>query len=173
MIAKGYNATGVQDLANAAGIPKGSFYNYFDSKEFFLKEALLFYYNQMSNSQFDILKDKNSSAKERLTKFFYYSIEMCDLKVGCFLGNITQEICGISENIQNITNTIQQEIMYEIKQILDECILNKEISSEIESEVLSEFIYMSWQGALLRVKASRNKDTLDNFYKILNEVLLK
>ena len=37
---KGYNATGVQEIANAAGIPKGSFYNYFKNKEDFAIEAM-------------------------------------------------------------------------------------------------------------------------------------
>src|SRR6201988_2423488 len=30
---KGFNAVGVQDITDAAGVPKGSFYNHFDSKE--------------------------------------------------------------------------------------------------------------------------------------------
>ena len=37
---KGYNATGVQEIANAAEIPKGSFYNYFKNKEDFAVEAM-------------------------------------------------------------------------------------------------------------------------------------
>ena len=40
---KGYNATGVQEIANAAGIPKGSFYNYFSSKEDFGVAVINFY----------------------------------------------------------------------------------------------------------------------------------
>jgi len=30
---RGFNATGVQEITAAAGVPKGSFYNYFDSKD--------------------------------------------------------------------------------------------------------------------------------------------
>ena len=30
---KGFNATSVQDITDAAGVPKGSFYNHFSSKE--------------------------------------------------------------------------------------------------------------------------------------------
>ena len=40
MYLKGYNATGVQEIADAAGIPKGSFYNYFDNKEQFAIELM-------------------------------------------------------------------------------------------------------------------------------------
>jgi TetR/AcrR family transcriptional repressor of nem operon len=30
---RGFNATSVQDITEAAGVPKGSFYNHFASKE--------------------------------------------------------------------------------------------------------------------------------------------
>lgn len=35
MLAKGYTNTGIQEIVNQAGVPKGSFYHYFDSKENF------------------------------------------------------------------------------------------------------------------------------------------
>lgn len=35
MLAKGYTNTGIQEIVNQAGVPKGSFYHYFDSKESF------------------------------------------------------------------------------------------------------------------------------------------
>ena len=33
MLRKGYNGTGVQEITQGAGVPKGSFYHYFESKE--------------------------------------------------------------------------------------------------------------------------------------------
>ena len=30
---RGFNGCSVQDIVDAAGVPKGSFYNHFDSKE--------------------------------------------------------------------------------------------------------------------------------------------
>src|SRR5262249_43060960 len=40
---KGFNATSVQDITDAAGAPKGSFYNHFESKEALALEALRLY----------------------------------------------------------------------------------------------------------------------------------
>lgn len=41
----GPNEIGIQEIADASGIPKGSFYNYFPSKDHFLLEALEIYTN--------------------------------------------------------------------------------------------------------------------------------
>ena len=42
---RGFNATGVQEITAAAGVPKGSFYNYFDSKEAFAVAGLTEYWD--------------------------------------------------------------------------------------------------------------------------------
>ena len=33
LVEKGFNGVGVQDITTTAGVPKGSFYNHFESKE--------------------------------------------------------------------------------------------------------------------------------------------
>ena len=38
--ALGYNACAVQDIVDAAGVPKGSFDNYFKAKELLAREVL-------------------------------------------------------------------------------------------------------------------------------------
>jgi len=177
MFEKGYNGTGVKDLTDAAGIPKGSLYNYFESKEDYLKEALYLYYNEMSAKQFNILADKNLGPLDRIKNFYATMIEdfedECNCRFGCFVGNITQEMGGVSEVIQGVTNEIHSEIVEKIKSCLTEAVEKGELSKDKDVDALAEFIVSSWQGALLRIKASHNKKIVDNFYKILVEVLLK
>ena len=40
MLRKGYHGTGIQQIVDAAGVPKGSFYSYFKSKEDFVLAAM-------------------------------------------------------------------------------------------------------------------------------------
>ena len=40
MLDQGYHQTGIQDVLQAAGVPKGSFYYYFPSKEAFGLEVI-------------------------------------------------------------------------------------------------------------------------------------
>ena len=177
MFEKGYNGTGVKDLTDAAGIPKGSLYNYFESKEDYLKEALYLYYNEMSAKQFSILSNDNLDPLDRIKNFYATMIEdfedECNCRFGCFVGNITQEMGGVSEVIREVTNEIHTEIVWKIKSCLAEAVEKGELPQDKDVDALAEFMVSSWQGALLRIKASHNKKIVDNFYKILVEVLLK
>src|SRR5260370_33883781 len=65
--ALGYNACGVQDIVDAAGVPKGSFYNYFKAKELLAREVLSDYW---AGARLDMLADKSIAPLERLHKHF-------------------------------------------------------------------------------------------------------
>lgn len=174
---KGYNGTGVKDLTDAAGIPKGSLYNYFENKEDYLKEALYLYYNEMSAKQFNILANKSLAPLDRIKNFYATMIEdfedECNCRFGCFVGNITQEMGGVSKVIRGVTNEIHTEIVQKMKINLAEAVEKGDLPQDKDVDALAEFMVSSWQGALLRIKASHDKKIVDNFYKILVEVLLK
>ena len=173
---KGYNGAGVKDLANAAGIPKGSIYNYFENKEDYLKEVLKYYYAKSETEQFLILEDKSLMPLDRIRGFFNFMIngfEENDFSKGCFIGKITQEVSGSNEAIRELTEEIQNEIMKKIAKNIKEAKDNNQLNQAVNEDVLAEFIYDSWQGALIRIKATRKRETLDNFYSVLDGVLLK
>ena len=43
LMEQGYHGTGLQELVKSVGVPKGSFYNYFESKEAFSAEVVAHY----------------------------------------------------------------------------------------------------------------------------------
>ena len=67
---RGFNATGVQEITAAAGVPKGSFYNYFDSKEAFAVELLSEYWDSVVELYGPILTDNRISPLSRITRYF-------------------------------------------------------------------------------------------------------
>ncbi|MGL5123341.1 MAG: TetR/AcrR family transcriptional regulator [Fusobacteriaceae bacterium] len=167
---KGYNGVGVKELSVAAGIPKGSFYNYFESKEDYGKEALDYYYSVINQEKFNILLDKEINPIDRIKLFYRNMIDKINqekkFKLGCFIGNLTQEVSCSSDVIQEITKKIHQEIAIKIENCLKEGNIKN-------SKELGEFLVNSWQGVLLRTKSCNNSEPTENFYKILVEVLLK
>lgn len=177
MFENGYNGTGVKDLTDAAGIPKGSLYNYFANKEDYAKEALFYYYQVMSKPQFDCLVDEKQLPLERIKCFYTTMIkdfnDPSNCKLGCFVGNLTQEMGGVSETLREVTNGIHSEIVQKIRACLVEADANGDMIAGKDLDVLAEFIVSSWQGSLLRIKASNNKKIVDDFYTVLTEVLLR
>jgi len=67
---RGFNGCGVQDITTAAGVPKGSFYNYFESKEMFAAEILDDYWQSIEDRHGPILYDARIRPLARIAKFF-------------------------------------------------------------------------------------------------------
>ena len=74
MTNKGYTAVGLAEVLSTAGVPKGSFYHYFRSKEEF-GQALLEEYFTEYLSRVDTLMARPGTGAERLLAYFHYWIE--------------------------------------------------------------------------------------------------
>ncbi|MDW7739792.1 MAG: TetR family transcriptional regulator C-terminal domain-containing protein [Bacillota bacterium] len=171
---KGFNGTGVQEVVQAAGIPKGSFYNYFDSKEDYAIQALQFFFSGIKENSLKILKDGGIEPAERIKTFYANNIkafENNNFKFGCLIGNLTEEMGDISNNIAKNTEDIHQEIADAICLCLDEISNKDDKVASINNMMLANFIVNSWQGAMLRMKSSKNSEPLKAFYSVISELL--
>ena len=61
--ARGFAASGVKDITDAAGVPKGSFYAYFPSKEAFAAAILDHYWSDIETRLLPILDDGRPGAR--------------------------------------------------------------------------------------------------------------
>ncbi len=69
---KGYNATSINDIVDAAGVPKGSFYFYFKSKEDFTIKAIEKYFGTMFPPALEVLQNKSVSPRQRILDFYEF-----------------------------------------------------------------------------------------------------
>src|SRR5690349_15563801 len=103
VIEQGYNHTGIQEIVDAVGIPKGSFYNYFDSKETFGSELVWHYANQILSQLEFARDDKSLDALSSLQNLFRLMITMFKEKYcreGCLVGNLAAELADTNETIR-------------------------------------------------------------------------
>jgi len=99
---RGFNATSVQDITEAAGVPKGSFYNHFESKEDLGAEVILRYLESSNKTQ-AVLRDPKLSPYARLRKYFEGLVQVAEKNEfcgGCLLGNFGAELSDQSEMIR-------------------------------------------------------------------------
>ncbi|UTW46278.1 TetR family transcriptional regulator C-terminal domain-containing protein [bacterium SCSIO 12696] len=166
MKSQGFNGTSVRDIVDAAGVPKGSFYNYFDSKEVFAVEALQSAAAEDQQINSKILGDRQQPPLSRLRNYFVHHVqEVCDndFRIGCFLGNICQEMADSSEAIRLAVREVLQTNTRQLATVMEEAKERGDLPENADTELLAEFVFNAWQGALVRMKATKNSQPMDIF----------
>lgn len=174
MYSKGYHATSVQDVADAAGIPKGSFYHYFKTKEQFTLDALRFYTDMVYQEMEQTLTDTSLPPLERILKLYQDRIRFYqsqDYQLGCFAGNLTQEIADANETLRLAVDEFFVETRGLIVECLHEAQRNGYLQSDQNTDDMAEFIISSYEGALLRMKSLHDVKPLQIFQNFLGQIL--
>lgn len=162
----GYNGTSVKDIVDAAGVPKGSFYNYFVSKEAFAVEALQTAAAEDYQVNSKILGNSQRQPLQRLHDYFVHHTQIsCDneFRTGCFLGNLCQEMADSSSAIRHAVDQMLANNTRQLAAVLQEAQRNNDISVDVDVDATAEFLFNAWQGALLRMKATKGQQPLDVF----------
>jgi TetR/AcrR family transcriptional repressor of nem operon len=176
MYLKGYNSTSVNDIAQAASIPKGSFYNYFKDKEHYAVEAVKYYRSVLVKENLALLSEAGISPNERIKGFFNNGIDQLiehDYKLGCFAGNLAQEMGDISDSISGEITGFCDHVAHLVYLNLLEARDIGELNDELDLKSLAGFMICAWQGTLMRAKVARSRQALDEYLYILNNVILK
>ena len=168
MKAKGYHGTSVKDIVDSASVPKGSFYNYFESKEIFAIEALEEVSGQTIDYMHTILGDRSKKPLDRLEQFFLAGAEWmreCEFKGGCFVGNIAQEMSDSNEAIRLKVRQIFKRKTQLVADVLEEAQQAGDISETLNCLELAAFLFNAWEGALMRMKSSKSCEPIETFIK--------
>jgi TetR/AcrR family transcriptional repressor of nem operon len=169
----GYNGTSVKDIVDAAVVPKGSFYNYFPSKESFAVEALQAVADESLSASRDLLASGAGSPLQRLRSYFEQNASQAcedDFKVGCFFGNMCQEMSDSNEIIRGKVRRILVRNTELFERVLDEAKAAGEIAAGADTGMIAEFIMNAWEGTLMRMKASKSREPLDAFLGMLPQL---
>ena len=177
MYLKGYNATGVQEITDAAGIPKGSFYNYFENKEQFAIDLMECYRREGCGNMEKIFNMKDLTPLARISLMFDTMIEhfIRDEKFtkGSFIGNISQEMGDMSKPISIAAEDNYRRMVDHLKEVLEEAKSAGEIRETLDIDKVANFIINSREGAMVRMKASKDSAPLTVFKDMIMELLTR
>ncbi len=167
---KGFNNTGINDILKASGIPKGTFYNFFSSKEGFGIQ-LLDYYTQKNLKRIDAaLSNPKQSPLERLKSFYHHVIALPDQPEafgGCLIYNMASEMGNISDALAKATHRNFMLWVKRIAQCIKEAQSQGEISPHFNALELAEFIHTGISGSMARAKATRSSAPLALMYQYI------
>lgn len=152
---RGYNGTGVKEIVDAAQVPKGSFYNYFKSKEDFADKVIRHYAENLSIRWSRYLEEGPQDALGALRYCFERMIadyEKCEVKSGCLIGNLAAEISESSELCKTTLREVVSSWQEHISNSLGDAQKSGVVRTDISADILTDFFWSAWEGALLRMK---------------------
>lgn len=163
LMQQGYHGTGLKEILDAVQIPKGSFYNYFPSKESYAAEVIQHYIDPFIDQLGGFLYDPGLDGLSALQNYFaalISSLEQADFKGGCLLGNLMGEIGDTSAlcqlSLQFAVQRYQTLLATGLKKAQEEGTVRLDKSAEDMAGLLVN----AWQGAMLRMKIERSAEPL-------------
>src|ERR1700744_4167439 len=148
--ARGFASSGVKDITDAAGVPKGSFYAYFPSKEAFAAAILEAYWIDIETRVVPLLNGEGST-HERIARFFHALADdhaTADFLLGCLIGNLSLELSGNSEPIRAQLISILDRW----GTALAECLRSGDLGEGLSADEIASQLIEAWEGAALRGK---------------------
>lgn len=159
LMQQGYHGTGLKEILDAVQIPKGSFYNYFGSKENFAAEVIQHYINPFIDQLSGHLENPGNNALGALLSYFnelITELEKADFKGGCLLGNLMGEIGDTSE----LCKESLQLAVHRYRDLLQAGLLKAQqegaVRADKSAEEMADLLVNMWQGALLRMKIEQS-----------------
>ncbi len=163
-----YKGVGVNDVLREAGVPKGSFYHYFDSKkDFGLAIAEHYHADQLQTAK-QLFGNDAIPALDQLKAFFQSAMtyfESRDYMQGCLMCNLSTEIADEDADFQALLNKHWESLSLEIAGCIAECDKSKIGLAHLSDNEAADWLLNSWSGALTRMKAVRTAAPLELFLK--------
>jgi TetR/AcrR family transcriptional regulator, transcriptional repressor for nem operon len=173
---RGFNATGLQEITDAAGVPKGSFYNYFDSKETFAVEILSEYWDSLVELYGPILRESDTPPLSRIARYFQGLAEFHERQrftVGCLIGNLALEVTPSSEEVRSKLAMIYREWSAALAECLREAQASKKLARGKDPKQIAAALIDAFEGAVMRAKVERGRGPFQRFEKCVLPCLLE
>lgn len=163
---KGFSATGIDEILKSVGVPKGSFYHFFASKEAFGAELIALYAEYFARKLDQFLLDESLSPMDRIDAFCQDAergMERFRFRRGCLVGNLGQEMGALPESFRAQLINVLLDWQARIERCLEAAKARGEITKHIDCARWAAYFWIGWEGAVLRAKLERQGEPLRVF----------
>lgn len=174
VLAKGYAAVGINEVLAAAGVPKGSFYHWFSSKDAFGEAMMKSYFDDYFATLDRIISQTNRTAAEHLMEYwqYFHDTQAADhCQGGCLVVKLGAEISDLSEAMRATTKAGTAAIVDRIEQMIAEGVTDGSLSVDDTPRATAESLYDLWLGASMIAKIHGTADQLDRAMAVTRRVL--
>lgn len=163
LMSQGYHGTGIKEILDIVQIPKGSFYNYFKSKEEFAAEAITHYIEPFIyrlDSHLQVPHVDGLTALKNYYAELILEIEQANFKGGCLLGNLMGEIGDNSEICRQSLLLAVDRYSNLQQKALERAQNEGTARTDRSAKIMADLLASSWQGALLQMKIEQSVQPL-------------
>jgi TetR/AcrR family transcriptional repressor of nem operon len=169
IVRQGFNHTGINAILSASGVPKGSFYYYFESKEAFGLAVIEGFAWERAQHMDAFLDDARVAPLQRVRNYLEDSaaeMRQSDFDRGCLIGNLGQELAAQNPVFRTRLDRVFGDWETRFAGCLDAARRAGEIPADSDARRLSVFLLAGWEGALLRAKVTRSGAPMQAFIDV-------
>ena len=160
ILGRGFTAVGLTELLTAAGVPKGSFYHYFRSKEHFGEALLERYFAGYASRMETLFADGvPGPMRDRLLAYFASWLHgACDIENhgSCLAVKRAGEVCELSEPMREALAHGMNQVVGKLSAAIAAAVADGSTTAGDDCDALAEALYSMWLGAALRTKVLRD-----------------
>jgi TetR/AcrR family transcriptional regulator, transcriptional repressor for nem operon len=163
---RGFNSVGLDEVLRRVGVPKGSFYHYFSSKDDFGQQVLAAYAAYFGAKLDRWLLDESRPPLARIAAF---AADACagmarhHYNRGCLVGNLGQEMGALDESFRDQLEAVFQDWQQRLAACLVAAVAAGELAPGTDCPRWAAFFWIGWEGAVLRAKLVRDDAPLQLF----------
>ncbi|MFE0420587.1 TetR/AcrR family transcriptional regulator [Streptomyces tendae] len=174
MSRKGFSAVGINEVLTAAGVPKGSFYHFFGSKDAFGEAMMRAYFTDYLADMDRVLAEPGRTAAERLMNYWQnwretQSLDDCQGK--CLAVKLGAEVSDLSETMRLALKEGTTAIVDRLERTISAGLADGSVTIDASARDTAQALYDMWLGASVMAKIHRAVGPLDTATTITRQLL--
>ena len=171
---KGYAAVGINEILASIGVPKGSFYHYFASKDAFGEAVIVRYFEEYLAELDRIMNDAGQDWAARLMTYWAswratQSLDDCQGR--CLAVKLGAEVADLSEPMRLALKTGTTEVVDRLERAIIGGAGDGSLTPQGQPRVVAQGLYEMWLGASVMAKLHRSLAPLDSANTLTRQIL--
>jgi TetR/AcrR family transcriptional repressor of nem operon len=171
---KGFSSVGITEILTASGVPKGSFYHYFGSKDAFGEALLESYFEAYLTDVDAILSAPGLTMAQRLMKYWQNWQDTQSLPDGqgkCLAVKLGAEVADLSEAMRLALKRGTAGVTSRLARAIEAGVAEGSLSIGGTPEDVAQSLYQLWLGSSVMVKIARNAQPFETAMQATRKTL--
>ncbi|MCF5547487.1 TetR/AcrR family transcriptional regulator [Pseudomonas salomonii] len=171
---KGFSAVGLNEILQAAEVPKGSFYHYFNSKDAFGVVLLDSYFDHYVKGMQQLFDQPELSGFAKLMRYWHSWVDNqtgCTDTGKCLAVKLGAEVSDLSEPMRLALQRGTARTIALLAEALQHGVEDGSLQAQLHPESLARRLYALWLGTSVMSKITRTSAPFDEALLLTQHLL--